>query len=45
MVVAESRDERVVLIGLGLVRHRPLAAPIMSQLAEPTDHYIPHTPG
>ncbi|MCY1012755.1 serine/threonine-protein kinase [Nannocystis pusilla] len=37
-------DERVVLIDLGLVRQRPLAAPIVSQLAEPTA-WIAHTPG
>nr|WP_276599911.1 serine/threonine-protein kinase [Nannocystis sp. ILAH1] len=44
MVVGDGADERVVLIDLGLVRHRPLEAPIMSQLAEPTG-WIPYTPG
>ena len=44
MVIGDGEDERVVLIDLGLVRQRPLAAPIVSQLAEPTA-WIAHTPG
>ncbi|WAS92467.1 serine/threonine protein kinase [Nannocystis punicea] len=44
MVIGGGDDERVVLIDLGLVRQRPLAAPIVSQLAEPTA-WIAHTPG
>jgi len=44
MVIGDGEDERVVLIDLGLVRQRPLATPIVSQLAEPTA-WIAHTPG
>ncbi|MDC0717316.1 serine/threonine protein kinase [Nannocystis bainbridge] len=44
MVIGGGDDERVVLIDLGLVRQRPLAAPIVSQLSEPTA-WIAHTPG
>ncbi|MCY1062158.1 serine/threonine-protein kinase [Nannocystis sp. SCPEA4] len=45
MVVGDGGQERVVLIDLGLVRHRPLEEPIMSQLADPTNFFIPCTPG